>query len=669
MARERNQIQTKPKRKNRILNSKEWDLKKSDVARAHLDIRERRHANICATMPFINSDVNLAEKDAYDKFKNLMSIPDAFTNGLKGNPFKPEEFLNSLRTEFNYMYGQLNDKERAYHNAMHNVVAGNKMAYFNNVVSQNHALATSFNQMLGHTAMNPYESQMLFELTSLGYRGVMVKINESFSTSFSITGEDLDYKDLQGIYLYLIEKNFLKSIKTACIDASVYGGGIISPIFKVGKEPFMLADLQGNLSDWFGTSNMKLDSLMTFDRFCVVPEVYNDGMYMSKIMSDAPIQLRTIFGDGSGEPLDEDWYAKFSIDAESRTKLIRPDGFGISVFARAAKAVYNYEQQLQFLNYALSQLSIIVFSSKSQSFENGGSADNTWNSSLGGYQFDDIRTQLSQMQQTMSNERGLYVNDLEVTALNRTFTGIADIINAMNNQAALAFGTKQELLFGDARSTLGNKEDKSITPMQKELRESYRSSILRAIKWCVLGYFAERNWTKSDGKGRIKFTREQFDDMLNSIDVVYNDSIKSGEDIIKESGVDNVLRLVEGRVIPIESAIRYANTIPNLAKTFPSEDKLQEFIDKAQKLQDIGTHSAIVEQEALTKVNEEIRDLKDKMKQEEVQVGQDGVAKKDVDLTSFGDVTDNGVIFPANTTRVKTMIEPTQQKRKQFSHD
>ena len=495
------------KKKSRILNSQEWEVKKNSIANAHNDIRERRHANIHDTMPFINADVNIAEKEAYDRFKDLMSIPDAFTNGLRGSPFKPDEFLNSLKAEFNYMYGQIKDKDKAYQNAINNVVAGNKMAYFNNVVSQNQSLATGFNQMLGHIAMNPYESQMLFELTSLGYRGVMVKINESFSTTFSITGVDLDFVDLQGIYLYLIEKNFLNSVKTACIDASVYGGGIISPIFKVGKEPFMLADLQGKLSDWFGTKNMKLDSLMTFDRFCVVPEVYNDGMYMSKILSNAPIQLRTIFGDGSGEPLDEDWYAKFSIDAESRTKLIRPDGFGVSVFARAAKVVYNYEQQLQFLNYALSQLSIIVFSSKSQSYENGGSADNTWNSSLGGYQFDDIRTQLAQMQQTMSNERGLYVNDLEVTALNRTFTGIADIINAMNNQAALAFGTKQELLFGDARSTLGNKEDKSVTPMQKELRESYRSSILRAIKWCVLGYFAERDWTKSNGKTRVKFTQ------------------------------------------------------------------------------------------------------------------------------------------------------------------
>lgn len=657
------------KKKSRILNSQEWEVKKNSIANAHNDIRERRHANIHDTMPFINADVNIAEKEAYDRFKDLMSIPDAFTNGLRGSPFKPDEFLNSLKAEFNYMYGQIKDKDKAYQNAINNVVAGNKMAYFNNVVSQNQSLATGFNQMLGHIAMNPYESQMLFELTSLGYRGVMVKINESFSTTFSITGVDLDFVDLQGIYLYLIEKNFLNSIKTACIDASVYGGGIISPIFKVGKEPFMLADLQGKLSDWFGTKNMKLDSLMTFDRFCVVPEVYNDGMYMSKILSNAPIQLRTIFGDGSGEPLDEDWYAKFSIDAESRTKLIRPDGFGVSVFARAAKAVYNYEQQLQFLNYALSQLSIIVFSSKSQSYENGGSADNTWNSSLGGYQFDDIRTQLAQMQQTMSNERGLYVNDLEVTALNRTFTGIADIINAMNNQAALAFGTKQELLFGDARSTLGNKEDKSVTPMQKELRESYRSSILRAIKWCVLGYFAERDWTKSDGKTRVKFTREQFDDMINSIDVVYNDSIKSGEDIIKESGIDNLLRLVEGRIIPIEAAIRYASSIPNLAKTFPSDDKLQEFVDSVQKLQNIGIESALTEQEALINVNKDIRDLKDKMLQEEVKVGEDGVAKKSVGLDSFGEVNANGVVFPASSTRTKTMIEPTQAKRKQFSHD
>ena len=657
------------KKKSRILNSQEWEVKKNSIANAHNDIRERRHANIHDTMPFINADVNIAEKEAYDRFKDLMSIPDAFTNGLRGSPFKPDEFLNSLKAEFNYMYGQIKDKDKAYQNAINNVVAGNKMAYFNNVVSQNQSLATGFNQMLGHIAMNPYESQMLFELTSLGYRGVMVKINESFSTTFSITGVDLDFVDLQGIYLYLIEKNFLNSVKTACIDASVYGGGIISPIFKVGKEPFMLADLQGKLSDWFGTKNMKLDSLMTFDRFCVVPEVYNDGMYMSKILSNAPIQLRTIFGDGSGEPLDEDWYAKFSIDAESRTKLIRPDGFGVSVFARAAKVVYNYEQQLQFLNYALSQLSIIVFSSKSQSYENGGSADNTWNSSLGGYQFDDIRTQLAQMQQTMSNERGLYVNDLEVTALNRTFTGIADIINAMNNQAALAFGTKQELLFGDARSTLGNKEDKSVTPMQKELRESYRSSILRAIKWCVLGYFAERDWTKSDGKTRVKFTREQFEDMINSIDVVYNDSIKSGEDIIKESGIDNLLRLVEGRVIPIEAAIRYASSIPNLAKTFPSDDKLQEFVDSVQKLQNIGIESALTEQEALINVNKDIRDLKDKMLQEEVKVGEDGVAKKSVGLDSFGEVNANGVVFPASSTRTKTMIEPTQAKRKQFSHD
>lgn len=668
MARPRKQtIATKTK--SRILNSKEWEAKKNSIANAHIDMRLKRHENIHNSMPHIDRDLYRAEAEAYDRFKSLLSIPNTFTNSIVGNTLKPEEFLNTIHKEFAYMYSNINDKERAYNNALNNVVAGNKMAYFNNVVSQNQSLAYSFNSMIGGVVMNPYESQMLFELTSLGYRGVMVKINESFSTTFSITGVDLDFIDLQGIYLYLVEKNFLKSIKTACIDASVYGGGIISPIFKVGKEPFMLADLQGKLSDWFGTKNMKLDSLMTFDRFCVVPEVYNDGMYMSKILSDAPIQLRTIFGDGNGEPLDEDWYSKFSIDAESRTKLIRPDGFGVSVFARAAKAVYNYEQQLQFLNYALSQLSIIVFSSKSQSYENGGSADNTWNSSLGGYQFDDIRTQLSQMQQTMSNERGLYVNDLEVTALNRTFTGIADIINAMNNQAALAFGTKQELLFGDARSTLGNKEDKSVTPMQKEYREAYRSSILRAIKWCVLGYFAEKDWTRSNGKTRDKFTREQFEDMLNSIDIVYNDSIKSGEDIIKESGIDNLLRLVEGRVIPIESAIRYASSIPNLAKTFPSDDKLQEFVDSVQKLQNIGIESALTEQEALINVNKDIRDLKDKMLQEEVKVGEDGVAKKSVGLDSFGEVNANGVVFPASSTRTKTMIEPTQAKRKQFSHD
>lgn len=656
---------------SRILKNSDWNSKKNSSSLADTNyLRELRHQNILKQGFDLPVSVGEAEDMYRDEVIKNTNIPNPFINSIRGIE-NVKELSQMILQQAQIM--QVQNKipfENAFSMARSSIIKNSSYEMRNSLYEQNMALAQSVNAR-GGSIMNPYEAQGLFELTSLGYQGVMIPINESFSTTLHIVSNMLDSYDINGLYLYMIRHNALKSIKTAIIDSSVYGGGIITPIYKIGKEPYMLKDLRNlDIYDFFGEKNMSLEALMTFDRYCVVPEMYNDGMYLARIMSDAPIELRTIFGDDA-EVLSSKWYAKFSADAESRVKLLRPDGFGISIFARAGKAVYNYEQQIKFLNYALSQLSIVVFNSKTSSFEDGGSADTAWNSVVAGSQMQDVKQQLSAMQRGMTNETGLFLNDIEVTTLNRTFTGIDSIINAMNNQAANAFGLDLDLLFGIKKSNVSTGAQRT-TPLQIRQRENFRSPITQVAKWLILGYFAERNWQQSlnGGKEFKKWNLNDFKNMLEGVDIVYNDSLKSADDSLKEYGIDHIYKLLEAKILPIRTAINYVSSIPLLSKAFDNEDDLQNFINKVENLQNIGIESAKTEQEAIKEVNQSIIDLKDKnLERDEVKLDADGNPVRKVDISSFGDKKDNGVIMPISSTRTQTMIDPTQADRKKSSHE
>lgn len=673
----------KEQKKSRILNTKDWLEKRDELSNTAI-LRKKRHANIVSIANSENIDIPLeysvAEKEAKNRVVKKMSISQDFINSLNNNSATSSIKAISQEIATNAQAIQLTNVGISAEDALKQARENYQKATYNNKLNsfyeQSTAIANGINGLVGGRWINPYESQMLFEFTSLGHRGVMIPIEEAFSTTLNVLSNLLDGYDIKSIYNYMLKHNVVKTIRTASIDASVYGGGIVSPIMNLNKEPIMLSDLKGDLLDYFGVKKLKLEAFMTFDRFCVVPEMTNDGMYLSRLMSDAPIPLRTIFGTdngaGNGEMLNNQWYAKFSANADSRTKLVRPDGFGMGVFAYASKAIYNYEQQIQFLNYALNQLSIVVFSAKSQSYEEGGSGDTSWNSAFGGLQMQDIGAQLSSMQNAMGNTRGIFLNDIEVKTLNRTFAGIDSIIGAMDNQAAQAFGLSKEQLFGTQKSGGFGNEVRKTTPLQMRLREQHRGAIVKILQWVVFFYFAENNFMRSFKGGKFfeKWNIDEFEKMLSSLDVVYSDSIQTQQDILKESGIDLIFKMVEGRLLPIEVAINHIANIPILSKSFNDEEDLQRFIEKAKRLQEVGIEASIQEQTAITAVNKAIEDLKDKnTKREEVEVGEDGTILKDLDITSFGNVQDNGFIYPAGTKTRDTAIEPTQAELKKRTHE
>lgn len=666
--------------KNRILNHNEWIIRQKELSNTSL-LRKKRHENIVAIANSENVDMPQdfaqAEKEAKNRVIKNMSISQEFINSLNGNNTANVKSLSQEIAESAQAIQLMNvgiTPEEALKQARDNFKNASANNRLNSFYEQSASIASGVNGLVGGRWINPYESQMLFEFTSLGHRGVMIPIEEAFSTTLNALSNMLDGYDIKAIYNYMLKHDVVKTIRTASIDASVYGGGVVTPILKLGKNPVMLSELKGSVLDFFGAKNLKLEAFMTFDRFCVVPEMTNDGMYLSRLMSDAPIPLRTIFGttnggDG-GEMLDNNWYAKFSANADSRTKLIRPDGFGMGVFAYASKAIYNYEQQIQFLNYALNQLSIVVFSAKSQSYEEGGSGDTSWNSAFGGMQMQDIGAQLSAMQSSMGNTRGIFLNDIEVKTLNRTFAGIDSIINAMDNQAAQAFGLSKDQLFGAIKSGGFGSEQRKSTPLQMRVREQHRGAIVKVLQWAVFCYFAENDFKRSlkGGKSFEKWNFDDFKRMLDNIDVAYSDSIQTQQDILKESGVDLIFKMVEGRLLPIDVAINHIANIPILSKSFNDEEDLQKFIEQAKRLQKVGIESAIQEQTTISAVNKAIEKLKDNTKKQEIEVEGDKIMT-DLDITDFGKVADNGFVYPLPTKTRATSIEPTQADLKKRTHE
>lgn len=503
----------------------------------------------------------------------------------------------------------------------------------------------------------------------------MIPINDAFSTALGVISKYLSFYDSENISKYLIKKEVMQTIKTAIIDSQVYGGGIVTPILNLENEPRYLEDLNGDIMQYFG-SNISLNTLMCFDRYCCIPNLENDGLYTIRLWSSIPMNLSTIFEGGA---LNAGWYARFSPDTTSRSKFIRPDGFGISIFARANKAVYNYEQQIQFLNYALGQLSIIVFNSKSQDYMDGGSADHTWDSPMGGRQLNDIRSQLSAMQQSMNIERGLYLNDIEVTALNRTFTGVDSIINAMNSQASMAFGVKRDILFGEVKSSMGYKDDAKTTPLMIQMREKFRNPIVQVLKWCVFCYFAEQDWKKTDNSGnKTKWNEKDFIEMLSSIDVEYADSVKTNEDILKEYGINDIHKLVESRLIKISNAIKYLSEIPILNKAYAvGSEEFKKWIENVDDLQDTGIEADKTEQKAITAINKAIikkdnplsppKNLKNVENNENLLYNDNDASQKP--LEDFGEIDSSGVVNPRSVMKRKTAQEVTQREAKKKSHE
>lgn len=665
------QLQKELLGKNRIATEDKWEEIKNSFSTEWLNFKQKRHENILKFGEFdISSNANEAEHQAQAKVKNIIDMP--------------KQVINSIDSK--YMYDDLNlavlgakqsDRMIALKNAQDSILMAqhvqrtNSAYEFNNQIGQN--ISSAYNAQI----INPYEAQVLFETTSLGYQGIMIPIRDAFSTTISVISKYLSFYDVDNISKFMIEKNVIDTIKMAVIDCYVYGGGIITPVFKFHNQPQLLGDLKGNISKYFGADKFSLDTLMCFDRYCTIPTIHNDGLYSMRLWSSLPMHLTTIFEEGA---LNGDWYAKFSIETTSRSKFIRPDGFGISVFARANKAVYNYEQQIQFLNYALGQLSIVVFNSKSQDYMNGGSADHTWDSPIGGSQMQDIRAQLSAMQQSMNIERGLYLNDIEVTTLNRTFTGVDSIINAINLQASMAFGIKKDVLFGEVKSSLGYKENSNITPTIQQYREAFRSAILQVVKWCVVGYFAQNDWCRQLENGKKQaWDKTDFENMLNSLDLTYADSIKTNEDILKEAGVKDISKLVEQRLMKISGAINYLNNIPILNKAYDLHDKeYQEWADSVDKLQNVGIQADTMEQQAISAINEAIFKKRDPLSPPQDELLNEPEINNNLiynrnnasgkPLEDFGEVDNNGIVNPVSVEKRKTRKEVTQKYSNIRSH-
>lgn len=560
-------------------------------------------------------------------------------------------------------------KKEAFDNAKKSIAYANNIARFNSTLSYNNKMVDNINGTMRGLFINPYEAQILFETTSIGYQGVTIPIKESFSTPISISSDYLDGRDIKDITKYLQNINLLETIKTAIIDSQVFGGSVVTPMFEVNNEPQYLGDLK-DLKYYFD-KNVKLLSLICFDRYCTLPAFDNDGIYTLRMRSTLPVALKTIFNN---EIIKPEWYSGFNVLTTSLSKLIRPDNFGLSIFARAAKAVYSFEQQLQFLNYALGQLSIIVFNSKSKPYENGGSADLTWDNPFGDNQVQDIKAQLAIMQESANVQRGLYLNDIEVTALNRTFTGIGEIINATDKQVSNAFGVRQDLLFGSLKGGLGNQTDELITPMQTKYREMYRNSIIKVLKWCVFGFYAERNFTYTKGNKNIKWKFDDFIKMLNNIDVVYEDNIKTNENILKEYGVNTILNMLEKRLLLPSQANSYIRDIPIINKIIGSSDT-NECIDLADTLQKIGIEATITELEAIKAINTAIKDKKNPLEPKKDDVISDNKVIYDKNnpnqkpLEDFGKVDKNGVVNPISPSDRLTAQNPLFKESKITSHE
>ena len=673
-----------------IYNEAEWEARKQKEGEMWLEYNRRRHENILKFGIFkdMPKDYSEAVELAYKKVQNAIEIPsfeiDSSDKKYIYNDFNM--FMEGAHTS--------KDKMNAFHRAHKAISFAANLQKQNSMYSYSNDIASTINHSYRGVVINPYECQVLFETTSLGYRGVMIPIEEAFSTTLSIATPYLEYADIKALQSYFIEKDVLSSIRKAVIDAYVYGGGIITPVFEYKGAKQYIESLRP-MEYYFG-KEIKYDSLLTFDRYCVMPSAINDGLASMRLMSDMPMVLQTIFNDR--EILQPEYCAAFSMDTTTRSKFIRPDNFGVSIFARASKAIYNYEQQLQFLNYALGQLSIIVFNSKTNDYMSGAGADTAWNSMFGGGQVDDIRSQLAVMQQTMNNERGLFLNDVEVTALNRTFTGIDSIINAMNQQAALAFGVKQEQLFGDKKSGVQINNNSDLVPIPFRLREKFRSQINKVMKWVVFGFFAERGFERSidNNNNKVKFTKDEFFNMIHTIEVVYNDSIKSEENILKEAGINEILKLVEGRVIPISAAAAYISSIPLLSKVYNREsDDYKEWLQSIQNLQQKGTIASIQELDATIAINEaiankknplaprlqdQIKELESHQKDSENDNNSEKNLKNEkkmynytdptnIPLEDLGELDDNGIVRPVPVDKTQQQTEVTQRFRKRKSHE
>lgn len=640
----------KQKENSRMLSTEDFQKLASNSDKYHED----RHIFICKYDSKINANYNKAFREAESLISSKLSIPlTKHENVISKNS---EEYYHNLA----FSMGLEKNEALKASKEMYKIDLAQQR--FNSCYKELTNLSNNVNDSY-NTYINPYEAQLLFETTSLGYSGVVLPILEAFSTTLSIHNPFLAVEDIDGITKYLIEKDIINVIKMGIIDAYVYGGGVITPIFqdKNGNKKFF-KDLIS--IDEIYNNKWKLWDTMVFDRYCTMPYLENDGFYFNILRTYNPkIPLLTIFGNGNDDLLSYEWSARFSLLTTSLCRTIRPDGFGSSIFARAGQAVYNYTTQLKFLQYALSQLSIIVFNTNSDDYERGG-ADYSWNQSLGGNNIQQIQQQLSQMQQGMNVEKGIFLNGITATTLNRTFTGIDSIINAVKGQASNAFNVRQELLFGDQKSSLGNTAGIKDTPKQYFLREQFRHSILKIVQWCVLGYFADRDYCMYNGD---RLNLAILKKVLLNTSLIYNDSVKSNEDILKEYGADVIYKLVESRLMSIDSAIKYIASIPILSKVYNSEtDDFKSFVNKITSLQNKGLEAEISELEFIEAVNKDALNNNTAIMPDSI----DNLNKTNNNLGYILKRDANGRPVPMSIMDNNiTKQEPTQKFRKRKSHE
>lgn len=558
-----------------------------------IDENQQRHNFIMQFGEFqgLSSDYKQALRQSREAMSKKLTIP------TMDNPNPNNNYIN----EFRYFYENSQEKnaikkfDNAF-NAVKNSLSFNQVNRFENL---NAELGNNINNIYG-ALINPYEAQLLFETTSLGYNGVVIPIKEAFATTISVASPLLAPRDLKDIKNYLINHNVVNSIRTALVDSYVFGGGVLTPILSIGGEPQYLSDLV-EMERYFGVKNLKLDRLICFDRYCTIPAISNNGLFTLQLRSTMPVPLKTIFDNGVLQP---DWYASFSPLTTSLAKLYRPDNFGVSIFARAGKAVYNYEQQLQFLNYALGQLSIIVFNSKTKPYESGGSADHTWDSKFGGDNIGAISSQLASMQNQMNVQRGLFLNDIEVSTLNRTFTGIGDIIKAMKEQASVAFNIRQDQLFGEHKTGLGSYVDHKATPVQTKYREQYREPITKILQWCVFCFFAERDFKKNTDDGFVTWGVNEFFDMLNNLELIYNDAVKTDDQIFKDYGISDIIRLVEAKILTTAEATKFIYEIPTIAKISDNDESMEARSKKISEVESLNLDA--LKQELKTQIAKQV---------------------------------------------------------------
>lgn len=643
-----------------------------------------------------------------DRFSHNSMLDQNLGETLEGSLASAKTFLNS-KINIDMPSSDLFDAvERENNKSLKNMMFGNatedrqsrivKFSNYMNTYIKNSVFSAveRVNNSSFSFYTNPYVEQLLYETTVLGKRGIDTAIEDSFSCEIGVSANFVGVKDLEGMAKYIKKKDTVSTIRTAVIDAMVYGGAIVTPMFRRVKDDKLIKDKKkgdiltlGDLPDKelydvirSGKLNdYELECFVAMDRYCTMPVFWEDvghdmsAMYM---LSSKKIPLRTIFNDDFSKALSPHWYASFCPLTTSRK--IKSDGFGMSKFTTAKEAVYNYEHQIKFLNYALSQLSIIVFNTKSGLIEDGG-GDLGFGSKFGGDQIEDIRAELAEMSNNMANDRGLFLNDIEVQVLNRTFTGVDSLIKAMAAHASLAFNIRQETLFGTSTSTFGS-EGREIRdlPLREKTREQYRVPIEKIIRWCVFGYLLENNFEiedmddnpadKRDDKmyTKKKLNADEVIEIINSVEIVYSDNTTSLKESLEKFGVVELSRMVDSRFLPIGVANQIVASIPAIKKFYIMNDRTLDRVNKLESMENADINARVLELDATAAINKAIVEKPNPLAPKKPTIDGD----KDASTEPLGDLGiegHNGIMMPALVSKLSTNKEATQSFVKRKSHE